>query len=150
MCRTALTTTATLEGQRFRLDVMGACIKPGTLVAFQHVRVTAEAYGPVTTICCWAKGCKEPMYVVRNLRSDTHACRLYQKRFRIETFFSDQKSRGFNLHKFHISKADRLSRLLIACCLAYICMVSLGTLCERDGWGAVIHRTERCDLSLFQ
>jgi len=27
----------------------------------------------------------------------------YEKRFRIETFFSDQKSRGFHIHKSHIS-----------------------------------------------
>ena len=49
-----------------------------------------------------------------------------------------------------MSKAERLSRLLIACCLAYLWMVYLGTLCERDDWGEVIHRTDRCDLSLFQ
>jgi Transposase DDE domain len=150
VCRTALTTTATLEGKRFRLDVLGACSKPGTLVAFQKVRVTAEAYGPVMTICCWAKGCQEPIYLLSNLRSGQQACHYYQKRFRIETFFSDQKSRGFNLHKSHMSKADRLSRLLIACCLAYLWMVYLGTLCEREDWGEVIHRTDRCDLSLFQ
>ena len=150
VCRTALTTTATLEGQRFRLDVLGACMKPGTLVAFQKVLVTAEAYGPVTTICCWAQGYQEPMYLVSNLRSGQKACHYYQKRFRIETFFSDQKSRGFNLHKSHMAKAERLSRLLIACCLAYIWLVYLGTLGEREAWGKVIHRTDRCDLSLFQ
>jgi hypothetical protein len=149
-CRTALTTTAELEGQRFRLDVMGACIKPGTIVAFQNVRVTKAAYGPVTTICCWAKGCAEPLYLVSNLASGHEACHYYQKRYRIETFFSDQKSRGFHLHKSHISKADRLSRLLIACCLAYLWIVYLGDLCERDGWREVIHRGSRCDLSLFQ
>jgi hypothetical protein len=150
VCRTAHNTTAQLEGDRFRLDVMGACIKPGTVVAFQNVRVTAAAYGPVTTICCWAKGYKEPMYLVSNLRSGHQACRYYEKRFRIETFFSDQKSRGFHLHKSHISNPERLSRLLIACCLAYLWIVSLGTLCEQESWVKVIHRTERCDLSLFQ
>jgi Transposase DDE domain len=86
--------------------------------ALQHVRVTKEAYGPVTTICGWAKGCEEPVYLVSNLASGHAACHYYQKRYRIETFFSDPKSRGFHLHKSHISKADRLSRLLIACCLA--------------------------------
>jgi hypothetical protein len=38
----------------------------------------------------------------------------------IETFFSDQKSRGFNLHKSHVSDPARLARLLIAACLACI------------------------------
>lgn len=31
----------------------------------------------------------------------------YAKRFRIETFFSDQKSRGFHLHKSHLSDPVR-------------------------------------------
>jgi len=48
---------------------------------------------------------------------------LYQKRFRIETFFSDQKSRGFHIHKSHISDPRRLSRLLIAACVAYLWIV---------------------------
>jgi hypothetical protein len=61
VCRTALTTTATLAGQRFRLDVMGACIKPGTFVAFQKLLVTAEAYGPVTTIVVGRKAAKSPL-----------------------------------------------------------------------------------------
>jgi hypothetical protein len=150
VCRTAYNTTAQLAGDSFRLDVMGACIKPGTVVAFQNVRVTAAAYGPVTTICCWATGYKEPIYLVSNLKSSSQACRYYEKRFRIEPFFSDQKSRGFHLHKSHIANPERLTRLLIACCLAYRWIVYLGTLCEQESWAQVIHRTERCDLSLCQ
>src|SRR5437660_12544341 len=78
------------------------------------------------------------------------ACRLYAKLFRIETYFSDQKSRGFHLHKSHLADPRRLSRLLIAACLAYIWIVYLGALCEQDGWVSIIHRGDRCDLSLFQ
>jgi len=73
------------------------------------------------------------------------ACRYYQKRFRIETFFSDQKSRGFHIHKSHISDPQRLSRLWIAACLAYIWIIYLGSLCEKDGWLTIIHRKDRCD-----
>ena len=68
----------------------------------------------------------------------------------IETFFSDQKSRGFHSHKSHISDPQRLSRLLIAACLAYIWIIYLGSLCEKEGWRNVIHRRDRCDVSLFQ
>jgi hypothetical protein len=39
------------------------------------------------------------------------ACCSDQKRFRIETVFSDQKSRGFHLHQSHISDPQRLARL---------------------------------------
>lgn len=78
------------------------------------------------------------------------ACYWYGKRFRIETFFSDQKSRGFHLQKSHISDPERISRLLIAACLAYIWVIYLGAIAQKDQWVAIIHRTDRCDLSLFQ
>jgi hypothetical protein len=68
----------------------------------------------------------------------------------IETFFADQKSRGFHLHKSHLADPTRLARLLMAACLAYIWIVYLGALCAQDGWVHVIHRGDRCDLSLFQ
>ena len=100
--------------------------------------------------CGWAKGYKEPIYLVTNMAAAEDACRLYSKRFRIETFFSDQKSRGFHLHKSHLSDPQRLSRLLIAACLAYIWIVYLGSVCTKEGWVSIIHRRHRCDLSLFQ
>jgi Transposase DDE domain len=123
VCRTAQSTVATWEGESFRLDTLGACLQPGRLIALREVYVTREVYGPIMVLCCWAKGDREPLYLVSNLATAEAACRLYQKRFRIETFFSDQKSRGFHIHQSHISDPQRLSRLLIAACLAYIWIV---------------------------
>jgi hypothetical protein len=148
--RTGSNITVRWDGERFRCETVAACIKPGTLVALTDVHVTAAAYGPVMLLCCWAKGYQEPLHLMTNLASADEACRLYAKRFRIETFFSDQKSRGFHLHKSHLAEPLRLSRLLIAACLAYIWIMYLGALCEQDGWVSVIHRGDRCDLSLFQ
>jgi hypothetical protein len=150
VCRTAQSTVATWAGETFRLDALGACSKPGTLIELKEVKITRDAYGPVMVLSCWAKGYQEPLYVVSNMEAAEEACRYYQKRFRIETFFSDQKSRGFHIHKSHISDPQRLSRLLIAACLAYIWIIYLGALCEKDGWLPIIHRKDRCDLSLFQ
>jgi hypothetical protein len=138
------------DGTPFRLDTLGACLKPGRLIEVKNVHVTREAYGPIMVLCCWAKGYQEPLYLVSNMLTAEEACRWYEKRFRIETFFSDQKSRGFHLHKSHISDPQRLSRLLIAACLAYIWIIYLGSLCEKEGWREHIHRKKRCDLSLFQ
>ncbi len=145
VCRTGCHRTAWWDGETFRLDTLGACSKPGTLVALSEVWFTREEYGPIMLICCWAKGCKEPLYLVTNMDAAEEACRLYSKRFRIETFFSDQKSRGFHLHKSHLSDPQRLSRLLIAACLAYIWVVYLGSVCMREGWVRIIHRRHRCD-----
>jgi len=118
-----MSTVATWEGETFRLDTLGAWSKPGTLIALQEVKCTRDAYGPVMVRSCWAKGYQDPLYLVRNMDTAEEACRSYHKRFRIETFFSDQKSRGFHLHKSHISDPQRLSRLFIAACLAYIWMI---------------------------
>jgi hypothetical protein len=150
VCRTGSHVTASWAGRTFRLETVRWCIKPGTLVELPAAALTREAYGPILLLCCWAQGYKEPLYLVSNLDSAEEACRLYAKRFRIETFFSDQKSRGFHLHKSHIADQQRLSRLLVAACLAYIWIIYLGSVCEQDGWVTIIHRGARCDLSLFQ
>jgi hypothetical protein len=148
--RTGSHLTVEWDGERFRCETVAACSKPGTLVELRDVRVTEAAYGPLMLLCCWAKGYKDPLYLLTNMDSADEACRVYAKRFRIETFFSDQKSRGFHLHKSHLADPTRLTRLLVAACLAYIWIIYLGALCEQDGWGSIIHRGDRCDLSLFQ
>ncbi len=149
-CRTAKSTVTTWEGMKFNLDFLGSSIKPGRISELKEAQFTKDAYGPVTALCCSAKGEKEPLYLVSNLPSSEGAITYYKKRFRIETFFSDQKSRGFNIQKSHLEDPQRMSRLLIASCLAYIWIVYLGSLCKSDGWQGIIHRKNRCDLSLFQ
>lgn len=148
--RTGSHITVLWDGERFRCETVRACSKPGTLVALRDARMTTEAYGPIMLLCCWAKGYTDPLSLVTNMASADEACRLYAKRFRIETFFADQKSRGFHSHQSHLADPTRLSRLLIAACLAYIWIVYLGALCEHEGWVGIIHRSDRCDLSLFQ
>jgi hypothetical protein len=114
------------------------------------VTFTQEAYGPLLVIAWWEAKYQDPIYLVTNMELAEEACHWYAKRFRIETFFSDQKSRGFNLHKSHISAPERLARLMIAACLAYIWIVYLGVIAKRDKWVKIIHRSDRCDLSLFR
>src|SRR3989449_11020951 len=58
VCRTAVSTKATWEGETFRLDTLGACSKPGMLIALSEVLFSREEYGPIMLICCWGKGCK--------------------------------------------------------------------------------------------
>jgi hypothetical protein len=149
-CRTATRTVATWESETCRLEALGAGLKPGRLIELKEGHCTREAYGPILVLCCWAKGYQEPRYVVSNMATAEEACRWDEKRFRLETFFADQKSRGFHIHKSHMSDVQRLSRLLIAACLAYIWIVYLGAVGEKEQWRPIIHRRKRCDLSLFQ
>jgi hypothetical protein len=116
VCRTGCHMTASWDGESFRLDTLGACSKPGTRIELSAVLLTREDYGPIMLLCGWAKGEKDPLDLVTHMASAEEACRVDTKRFRIETFFSDQKSRGFPLQKSHLSHPPRLSRLFIAAC----------------------------------
>ncbi len=150
VCRTGENIKVFQGGQELSCAEVACRVQPGERISLSDVLFTHEKYGPVTLICWWRKGYKDPILLVTNLTLPEVACTYYSKRFRIETFFSDQKSRGFHLHKSHISDPQRLSRLLIAACLAYIWIVYLGVLCIKEGWTKTIHRAHRCDLSLFQ
>ncbi len=148
VCRTAKDIVLTDEGDKFNCQQLG--LRPGEFSSIPDVAFTRAQYGPVHVIAWWDKEYKDPIFLVTNMELAEEACFWYRKRFRIETFFSDQKSRGFHLHKSHIDKPERLAILMIAACLAYIWMVYLGTFAKHTGWHKVIHRTDRCDLSLFQ
>ena len=147
VCRTAKNVLLYEEGTFSFTDLL---LRHGDCVSIPNAYFTAQAYGPVTVIGWWKKGHKEPIYLVTNLELADEACYWYAKRFQIETFFSDEKSRGFNLHKSHLSDPDRLARLMVAACLAYLWIIYLGVIAHRDDWVAIIHRTDRCDWSLFR
>lgn len=132
------------------LQLNQLCWQAGDYVCLPQVAFTLQAYGPVTVIVWWHPDYKEPIYMVSNFELGEEALYWYRRRFRIETFFSDQKSRGFHLHKSHIADPQRLARLMIAACLAYIWIIFLGVIAHRNQWVTLIHRTDRCDLSLFQ
>jgi hypothetical protein len=108
---------------------------------------------PITWLV--VKGCKGHLSELnRSFWSPISTCRMpsvigTKKRFRIETFFSDEKSRGFHLHKSHLSDPERLGTLMIAACLAYLWIIYLGLTAIREDWVRLIHRTDRCDWSLF-
>lgn len=96
------------------------------------------------------RDCKEPIYLFTNLHPIEEALHWYRKRFTIETFFSDQKSRGFHIHKSRVAEPERLERLLIAAAAAYLLIIYFGVYAASRGFNKRIHRTDRCDLSMFK
>ena len=148
VCRTAKNTILWQGPLAFSIGDIP--MEEGVCEAWKNLRFTTQAYGPVHVILWWDKGYEEPIYLVTTIAHTAKACAYYRKRFNIETFFSDQKSRGFHLHKSHIADPQRLARLMIAACLAYLWILYLGTMAMDQGWVGVIHRNDRCDLSLFQ
>jgi hypothetical protein len=148
VCRTAPTLLMTVYGQPRPIGNMAPT--PGELLAVRPAWLTAEQYGPVSILAIWEATYDEPLYLVTNMGDLDAALALYRKRAQVETFFSDQKSRGFHLHKSHLSDPKRLARLLIAACLAYLWVVYLGVCALREDWLKRLHRQDRCDLSLFR
>ena len=97
------------------------------------ITVAIILYGPVMLRWGWAPGWNEPLHRLTKRASADAACRWFAKRCRIETFWSDQHSRGFPRHQSHRSDPTRLARWLIAACLAYLWSIYRGALCEQDG-----------------
>jgi len=129
--------------------VQDICPARGGCTGLVGVSFTEARYGPVMAVAWWGRDYKEPVYLVSNLALPEEACRWYRKRFRIETLFSDLKGRGFQLQKSGVRHPDRVSRLLVAISIAYVWSVYLGVYAVKTGWDKLIHRTDRCDLSLF-
>ncbi len=148
VCRTAKNAQLYEDDHLFSFNDL--LVQPDDLISVPNVWFTREGYGPVTAIAWWERGYQEPIFLVTNFDLPDAACHWYKKRFRIETFFSDEKSRGFYLHKSHLADPERLSILMIAACLAYLWIVYLGLIALREGWVKFIHRSDRCDWSLFR
>jgi hypothetical protein len=119
---------------------------------FQHHQVgfTQQAAVSLNLVGWWSSRYDGPLYLVTSLANGYQACKYYRHRYQIETFFSDQKSRGFHIHKSHLSDPVRLSRLLLAACLAYLWMVGQGLLVIAEKKVGLIDRTDRIDKSLFR
>lgn len=146
-CRTS-SNTILYDGEEFSFQDL--VLQPGMCLSIEEVAFTRQRYGPVLAVAWWRKNYQEPIYLVSNMDLLEEVCHWYQRRFKIETFFSDQKSRGFNLHKSHLSDPYRLTKLMLAACLAYLWIVYLGVWSIQQKLHLVVHRTDRCDLSLFQ
>jgi len=125
-------------------------LEKGQVLHLHEVGFTQTAEVLLNVIGWWASQYEEPIFLVTNIQNAYQACRYYRRRYRIETFFSDQKSRGFHIHKSHLSNPLRLSRLLIAACLAYIWMICQGLQVIASNQAALIDRSDRNDKSIFR
>lgn len=116
-----------------------------------HILFTAQEYGPLHAIAWWDQAYEKPVYLITNLVKPQQACAHYRRRALIETLFSDQKSRGFHIHKSHLTDPERVARLLLAAALAYLCLIFLGLfVTDHEEFRSLVDRTDRTDKSLFR
>lgn len=127
------------------------CAEQGSITSLSDIYFTSQMLGPIMAIAWWGIAYEKPIYLITNHTEPEEACRFYRKRFKIETMFSDKKSRGFHIHKSHLAEPKRVARLLLASCLAYIWMIYLGvTVTADENKRSLIDRTDRTDKSLFR
>jgi hypothetical protein len=122
----------------------------GRVLFLSQVGFTQDAIVSLNLVGWWGSRHEAPIYLVTNVANAYQACIYYRRRFQIETFFSDQKSRGFHIHKSHLAEPARLGRMLIAACLAYIWMICQGLWVIATDKTGSIDRTDRIDKSLFR
>ena len=146
--RTACDTYVLTEGEEVRLQRWG--LLPDEVLQLSEVRFTRQAWGPVNVVGWWGRDYEDPVYLVTTLELAEEACYWYRRRYRIETLFSDQKSRGFYIHQSHLAHPERIARLLVATCLAYLWMIYLGVNVIQRGCTDRIDRADRRDKSLFR
>jgi Transposase DDE domain len=137
------------DGQQ-SLPIGSYPLAKGQVFQRSSVGFTQAAEVSLNLVGWWGSRYEGPLYLVTNLSNSYQACKYYRRRFQIETFFSDQKSRGFHIHKSHLSDPLRLSRMLIAACLAYLWMLCLGLWVIAESKTGLIDRTDRIDKSLFR
>lgn len=148
VCRTATNILITAHDRVFTVGALP--ITRGEAIALTEVRMTAARYGPISVIAVWDATYAEPLYLITSLADATVAIERYRLRFRIECMFANHKSRGFHIHKSHLADPARLGRLLIGTSLAYLWVHAVALFAQEQDWVKHFHRTDRCDLSLFQ
>jgi hypothetical protein len=105
--------------------------------------VAKQGFGPVNVLF-WHDRTRydRPLYLLTSLEYGPQAETYYRKRYHIETFFGDIKSRGFHIHKTRIEEPQTLFNLLIVASLAFIICIlfefdartsaQLGKFCRKD------------------
>jgi Transposase DDE domain len=122
----------------------------GEAVYMTDVRMSAKQYGPILLLGVWDAKHKQPLYLISSLADPQDAYERYRLRFRIECMFANHKSRGFRIDKSHLADVARLGRLIIATSLAYVWLHAAAGFAQVHGWVEQFHRSDRCDLGLFQ
>ena len=138
------------EGRQCALSELA--LRPGERRYLQGVYLTdLHAYGPISIAAYWAEGEETPWFIVTDEdEADYLTLRTYSRRMWIEELFGDLEGGGFQLHRSRLYEPARLSRLLLAVCLAYLWLVHVGACVVKQGLRRLVDRKDRRDRSLVE
>lgn len=98
----------------------------------------------------WARGEKEPWFLVSSEPVGPQTLRQYRVRMWTEELYGDLKGHGFDLEATHLDDISRLSRLVLGVCLVYVWLISLGSDVVKRGRRHLVDRRSRRDKSYFR
>jgi hypothetical protein len=105
---------------------------------------------PPALLAYWAKGEKESRLLATNLPDNRATRQAYQRCMWIDEMFGDLKGHGCDLEATHLRHFMRLSRLTLAVCSLYSCLLQVRRSIIRHAQRQLVDRHDRRDLSLFR
>ena len=128
-----------------------AGVQKGQIKHWEGIKYTeSHQHDGLTLTGQWEERYSEPIYLISSLSAAQSPHVIYEMRYTIETLFGNNKSRGFQLERTHLTEPEKIDRLFLVLAIATCQVLGLGTylvLTEGTDW---IDRTDRRDLSLFQ
>jgi hypothetical protein len=126
-------------------------IAPGQTRTIGWVRLTCKHdAGWYFLVIHWAKGEDEPWFLVSDQPDTRQLIRRYRIRMWIEEMYGDMKRHGFDLEATHLADAERISRLVLAVCLTFVWLITLGSWVVKRGWRHLLDHKSRRDKSYFR
>lgn len=139
-----------LPGQDW-LPVSALPIQEGQTHPIGWVWMTkTNPFGPVYLVLHWAKGEATPWYLVADQSQVGTILRAYKRRMWMEEMFGDMKGHGFDLEATHLRHAARIERLMLAVCIAFVWLCTLGGWVVKNGYRHLIDIKSRRDKSHFR
>lgn len=128
-------------------------IQAGETRAIGWVYFTAKHdAGPFWLTIHWAVGEDEPWFLISDTqpKSAHQPVSLYRVRMWTEEMYGDMKGHGFDLEATHLDDADRIARLVLAVCIAFVWLITLGSWVVKRGLRHFVDVKSRRDKSYFR
>ena len=126
-------------------------LQPGETRYIGWVQLTEKyCVGWFWLILHWEKGEDEPWYLVSDQVGQRRLIRLYKVRMWTEEMYGDMKGHGFDLEATHLDDPERISRLVLGVCIAFVWFITLGSWVVKRGLRHFVDHKSRRDKSYFR
>jgi hypothetical protein len=138
------------SGPAFQLEELP--LRPGADWCEDGITLDDVPGARLSLSCGWSTDADEdePWYLLSDLPCGRPILARYVGRFSIEEMFRDFKEQGFRLEKTRLRDPERVSRLVLCVCLAYVFALLLGEQVVERGEQKRVQRSAKSPLSLFQ